>query len=191
MEEKPKNEIISLDALTLWGETGRIVVSIKNGFPRFTFFKKKENSDDRTVYTTAPMSLSGFLVVASCIDAVVASKEDLKYSLVCKNKDYDSNAVIVQAILVVARVGKDIVLGLKRDANSKADYAKFDLGMYLELFKGDASDVDVSSEGRATAFASYIRHAVDKASRMINPKKPSIPNHKREGSTYTKLESGL
>ena len=37
-ERKIETDLIRLDALTLWGEKGNISVSIKNGYPRFTYF---------------------------------------------------------------------------------------------------------------------------------------------------------
>ena len=132
-EKKIDTDLIRLDALTLWGEKGNIAVSIKNGYPRFTFFFKGEKGK----FLSAPMDIKTFGVVGTLIKRVSKSKEDLKYSIECYNKDYNTQEKILQSILVIAKIDKDIYIGIKKDQSTPANLTKIEKSQYIKISEND------------------------------------------------------
>lgn len=132
-EERKDTDLIKLDALVLWGEKGNISVTIKNGYPRFTYFFKGEKGK----FLTAPMDIKTFGVVGTLIKRVAKSKEDLKYSILCHNKDYETGNKILQSILVIAKIDKDIYIGIKKDQQTPANLTKIERSQYIEIAEND------------------------------------------------------
>jgi hypothetical protein len=156
-DKKVETELIRLDALTLWGEKGNISVSIKNGYPRFTFFFKGEKGK----FLSAPMDIKTFGVVGTLIKRVAKSKEDLKYSIQCYNKDYNTQEKILQSILVIAKIDKDIYLGIKKDQSTPANLTKIEKSQYIEISENDElpSD-DLQITELAVTYADLIFGAI-------------------------------
>lgn len=149
-DDRKETELTRLDALTLWGEKGNIAVSIKNGYPRFTFFFRGEKGK----FISAPMDIKTFGVVGTLIKRVSKSKEDLKYSIECYNKDYNTNEKILQSILVVAKIDKEIYIGIKKDHNTPANLTKIDKSQYIKISENDnepSDDLQISELGNTYA----------------------------------------
>lgn len=149
-DKKLDTDLIRLDALTLWGEKGNIAVSIKNGYPRFTFFFRGE----RGKFLSAPMDIKTFGVVGSLIKRVSKSKEDLKYSIECYNKDYNTQEKILQSILVIAKIDKEIYIGIKKDHNTPANLTKIEKSLYIKISENDnepSDDLQISELGSTYA----------------------------------------
>lgn len=149
-ERKIETDLIRLDALTLWGEKGNISVSIKNGYPRFTYFFRGEKGK----FLSAPMDIKTFGVVGSLIKRVSKSKEDLKYSIECYNKDYNTQEKILQSILVVAKIDKEIYIGIKKDHSTPANLTKIEKSQYIKISENDekpSDELQVSELGNTYA----------------------------------------
>ncbi len=137
-DKKIETELIRLDALTLWGEKGNISVTIKNGYPRFTFFFRGEKGK----FLSAPMDIKTFGVVGTLIKRVAKSKEDLKYSIECYNKDYNTQEKILQSILVIAKIDKEIYIGIKKDHSTPANLTKIEKSQYIKISENDEKPSD-------------------------------------------------
>lgn len=156
-EEKLDTDLQRLDALTLWGDKGNIAVSIKNGYPRFTYFFRGE----RGKFLSAPMDIKTFGVVGTLIKRVAKSKEDLKYSVQCYNKDYNTHEKMLQSILVIAKIDKDIYIGIKKDQQTPANLTKIEKSQYIEIVENDDAPSDeLQVSELANTYADIILGAV-------------------------------
>lgn len=156
-DERKETELIRLDALTLWGDKGNISVSIKNGYPRFTFFFRGEKGK----FLSAPMDIKTFGVVGTLIKRVAKSKEDLKYSIECYNKDYNTHEKILQSILVIAKIDKDIYIGIKKDQSTPANLTKIEKSQYIKISENDELPSDeLQTNELANTYADLIFGAV-------------------------------
>jgi len=186
----PDLDRITLDALTLFGDSGTIKFSVRKGYPQITFFAKKENQSDRTVFVNAPMKMEGLLVLASYLKLCADSKEDVKFSLYCYNKDWDSDdptAKKLHSIVVVARVGDDVILGLKKDNDTKAQYAKHVIDNYMTVDTNDGQTYRASVNAKVYANVSYLHYVVDKYTSKI----PLDHNNSQKKTTDSVENNGL
>lgn len=180
------NEWVGIDPLTLWGKEGRIAVSLRNGYPRFTWFHRTEKGEPAKFFT-APMNTSMFLCLASMIKTVSASKTDIKMSLECGNRDYNTKEKIIQAVIIIAKRGNKIIFGMKNGGHdSKTSYAEFSLGEYGKVFVDDSQE-DVGSISAALAYASYMEYiiSVNHNTLAVNN---SVPNTVRNEIDKKKTE---
>lgn len=192
-ERKIETELTRLDVLTLWGEKGNIAVSIKNGYPRFTFFFKGEKGR----FLSAPMDIKTFGVVGTLIKRVAKSKEDLKYSIECYNKDYNTQEKILQSILVIAKIDKDIYIGIKKDQSTPANLTKIERSQYIKISENDdlpSDELQISE--LANTYADLIFGAIlnYKASADNVPNSARVNQSAKPTDTYSNEEhsnSGL
>lgn len=153
------NEWINVDPLGLRSKDGRISVSIRNGYPRFTWFHWVEKGEPAK-YFTAPMDQKMFMCLASIIGVVARSKVDIKKSLECSNKDFTTKEKFVQAVIVVAKRGNKVILGMKNGGHDvKAVTVEFNLGEYGKVFTDDSPD-DTGSIEAALAYAEYMKYVL-------------------------------
>lgn len=168
------NEWVSIDPLTLWGKDGRIAVSFRNGYPRFTWFYRTEKGEQAKFFS-APMSGKMFMALASAIRVVARSKVDIKKSLECSNKDFNTKEKILQAVIVVAKKNNKIYFGMKNGSHDvKANVVEFDLGEYGKMFTDDSVD-DTGSIEAALAYANYMDYVLLVNSNTM-PMNGSVPN---------------
>lgn len=177
---RPETTYDNFDVLNLWGGSGRMSFSLKNSYPRLSYFHREEKGK----FITAPMDALTALQLSNIIKLVARSKEDVKYSIVCKTRDYNTKEIILQSIIVVARRGDDILLGLKPTHDAKANTVKIGMPMYHEVSKNDeASSTDrIGNTSRAIEYADVMReiilkHALDNKDRIPNSERanPSSP----------------
>lgn len=175
-----ETRLVSLRELNLWDNNGgRFVWSIKNGYPRITYFyKKEEGSTEKPKMINGPMSMSAFRAVASLIKLVTASKVDVKYEMQLRNKKYQSTEIELVSILVIARRGEKVVLGLKPNLEASAVTSTFGLGNYVDIFKDGATENELSSDISAISYADFILHVADKYTSEIQ-ESGGIPNSER------------
>ena len=153
------NEWIGIDPLTLWGKDGRLSVSFRNGYPRFTWFHRTEKGE-KAKFFSAPMSQAMFLCLASIIGRVAKSTTDVKISLECSNKDFNTKEKFIQAVVVIAKRGDKVFFGMKNGSHDvKASYAEFSLGEYGKVFKDDSVE-DTGSVEAALAYAEYMYYVL-------------------------------
>lgn len=151
--QKPDTEFKAFKKMSIWGPDGKLTFSIKNGYPRFTYFHKEEQGK----FITAPLDVLSMAQVASIIKVVANSKEDVKYSIICKNRDYTTKEIVLQAILIIARRGDDIYIGIKPTHEAKAITVKIDMPLYVEIIKDEETTPPrIAKASRAIAYADYI-----------------------------------
>lgn len=187
---QPQTQIMSLEPLTLWGDTGRIVVSVKNGYPRFTFFEKNNpnNPSGKAAFISAPTDMQTFIVLASLIRNVAESKEDVKYSIECKTKDVVTNNIMIQSVLVIARRGGDVIIGIKASHDAPVNYAKVTLSHWHNIIKDDdaSTSEDISVRERAKAYSRYMMYVAQRQVETMDGEafvRSNIPNSKRANAS--------
>ena len=181
------NEWVAIDPLTLWGKDGRIAVSFRNGYPRFTWFYRTEKGE-QSKFFSAPMSGKMFMALASAIRVVAKSKVDIKKSLECSNKDFNTKEKILQAVVVVARKGNRIYFGMKNGSHDvKANVVEFDLGEYGKMFTDDSMD-DTGPVEAAISYANYMDYVLLVNSNTM-PMNGSVPNTVRNEIDKKKEEA--
>ena len=74
-EKKYLTEFIPVKDLAVWSDKGNLAVSIKNGYPRFTYFHRDKSLGN----IGAPMNMKTFIVVAGLIETV-AKEVSAKYN---------------------------------------------------------------------------------------------------------------
>lgn len=158
-EQTKGNDWINIDPLGMWGKDGRISVSFRNGYPRFTWFHRTE-AGEKAKFFTAPMNQSMFMCLASLIRIVAKSKVDIKKSLECSNKEYSTKEKIIQGVIVIAKRGNKIIFGMKNGGHdAKTMYAEFSLGEYGKVFTDDSVE-DTGSIEAALAYANYMDYVL-------------------------------
>lgn len=153
------NEWVNIDPLGLRSKDGRISVSIRNGYPRFTWFHWVEKGEPAKFFT-APMDQKMFMCLSSIIGVVARSKVDIKKSLECSNRDFTTKEKFIQAVIIVAKRGNKVILGMKNGGHDvKAVTVEFSLGEYGKVFTDDSPD-DTGSIEAALAYAEYMKYVL-------------------------------
>ena len=178
---KFETRLVSLKELNLWGDTngGRFAWSIKNGYPRITYFFKKEENEEKARMINGPMSMKAFRAVASLLRIVTNSKTDIAYYMKLKNKKYQSTEIELVSTLVVARRGDKVVLGLKATPEASAVTSTFGLGEYVSITKDGSDETEVSGDISALSYADFMLHVADKYTSEIQ-ESGGVPNSERK-----------
>ncbi len=175
-EGEPVTEIESIDMLTTWGGTGNLVASIKNGYPRFTFFQRS----DRTKFITAPMDIKTFGAVGYLIRDLAASNTDLRYELECKNLEKETKKIFLQAILVLARINNSLYIGIKKDHTSPDNLTKIDSSDYIKL---EENSTEIRKETQVGNIGYLYADAIRVATLCYKPSKANVPNSMRKNQS--------
>ncbi len=184
-EKKYLTEFIPVKDLAVWSDKGNLSVSIKNGYPRFTYFYR-----DKTLGNIgAPMNMKTFIVVAGLIETVAKVKEDKTFELLCYNNDPKTKEKILQGILVIARRSDDLYIGLKKTRDVKASLVKLELDKQWHELIEDGSDSTKNFDENKNAALAYAAHMRYIANKFTNKDEGNeVPNSKREPVKSTQAD---
>lgn len=171
-ETKAITEVIPLKELTLRSSLGNLVFSIKNSFIKITFFFTEKNQG----ILSGSMNINTFSVLAGFVESIVASKEDKKYELLCFGNDYNTKEKVLQSVIVVARRGDELYMGIKKTRENSAVLSKLELNEWNKIYsKGiEVTSSRVINNEAALGYAAQMRYVISKYAN-IQPEGGTVP----------------
>lgn len=148
--EKKESVFVNLDEFTRFSNKGRLTLSTRNDYPRFTWFHKEEKG-----FISAPMRPSNLIAVARILLDVVDSKVDRKYTVKFFNTDYETKEKVLQSIMVIARRDRKIIIGLRAAENLPLNMIIFEESAWVKIYEDD-SEHDMSGMLDAREYAEEL-----------------------------------